>query len=464
LPKLYIFLKRKSQRILGFFPLYHRFSWFYLKVKNFRKHYRFVLKSQWFDQEKIRQYQRTHLKHILTYAYENVPYYKQLFDTHTISVDEIQSKEDLIKIPITNKELVKAHPDDFLSKEYKKFAHCVKKTSGSTGKPLEIFIDEELNSLVSALLWRHYNWAGCVFHSRRVEITYPLGFYKGVVDTQNLYEFDVTKKMLTINSALLNEKTLPTLCETIESFKPSHIFAYPSLMSLFAKYLARNPKFKIRPKSIILQAEKVYPEQRTFLEHIFGCPSFDFYGHWEFVVFAHECEYHNLHLNSELGITEIIKNGKVCAEREIGELVVTTLHNHSMPLIRYATGDYGYIREESCQCGRKMPVIEIVGSREKDLIVTKKGFFNVVSALPFLFDPQGNIKQIQFYQESKDHLIVRIVKGEGFLDSNIERMKNILSGYFLDSIGISFEFLEAIPRTKAGKYKYVDSKVPIEFS
>jgi phenylacetate-CoA ligase len=183
---------------------------------------------------------------------------------------------------------------------------------------------------------------------------------------------------------------------------------------------------------------------------------------WEYLVFAAECEYHRLHLDFELGIAEIVKNGRLCPVGEIGEIVATGLHNYSMPLIRYETGDYGYIKNEGCPCGRKMPIIEIVGGREKDLIVTKKGFFNVMSGLPLMCGKNNLIKQIQFYQKNKDTLVVRLVKGEEFSDSDGEGVKAVISNYLLNSIDITLEFLEDIPRTSAGKYMYVISKVPIE--
>jgi phenylacetate-CoA ligase len=233
-------------------------------------------------------------------------------------------------------------------------------------------------------------------------------------------------------------------------------------MTVFGKFLMKNPDYDIRPDAITLRAEKLYPAQRELLENVFQCACFEFYGMWEYLIFAAECEYHRLHLDFELGIAEIVKDGRLCSTGEIGEVVATGLHNYSMPLIKYATGDYGCIRDERCQCGRKMPIIKIVGGREKDLIVTRKGFFNVMSGLPLMFGKNNIIKQVQFYQENKDTLVVRLVKGEEFSDSDREGVKAAINNYLLNSIDITLEFLEYIPRTSAGKYRYVISKVPIE--
>jgi len=453
--------KRSLPHLLGAIPAYHRLYQYYSE-KNFRKHYRDVLRSQWFSIEDMGVYQSEHLQQIIRHAYHNVPYYKNLFDKFKISVDEIKSPSDLLKIPILEKDQVKQYYGHFKALGCERFRPSAHKTSGSTGMPLKVLIDQNVDSIGSALIWRHYNWAGRKFHSRAAYITMPFGFGSGRIDSENLFVINSTKRTLKINSALINGETLDQICRLLEEFRPSHIESYPSLMNVFAKFLMESPDHDIRPHSITLRAEKLYPGQRELLEDVFQCPCFEFYGMWEYLVFAAECEYHCLHLDFELGIVEIVKNGRLCPIGEIGEIVATGIHNYSMPLIRYATGDYGYIRNEVCQCGREMPIIEIVGGREKDLIVTRKGFFNVMSGLPLMLGKDNIIKQIQFYQENKDTLIVRLVKGEEFSDSDREGVKAAISNYLLNSIDITLEFLEYIPRTAAGKYKYVISKVPIE--
>ena len=121
------------------------------------------------------------------------------------------------------------------------------------------------------------------------------------------------------------------------------------------------------------------------------------------------------------------------------------------------------MKHSHCACGRAMPILEIVGCRGKDLVVTKKGYFNVQSSLGAKLNRIKQFNQIQFYQETLDHLEVRIIEREPFSESETEKIKSLVSSYFFDSIQVSVKFVEEINRTPAGKYHYVESKVPISF-
>jgi phenylacetate-CoA ligase len=368
-------------------------------------------------------------------------------------------------LPIIDKNLIKQNYKDFKSLNYQKYKPVINSTSGSTGEPFKIFIDKNVVFLVHALIKRYFFWAGyTLFKDKAIQIRGPFGFKQGQIDFKKLYNFDPIGKILHINSALIHHNKLDAICKLLTDFQPSYIESYPSLIFLIAKYLQNKTDYSIHPKSIILRSEMLYPSQRRLIENVFQCPCFNFYGQWEYVTFAFECKHHNLHLDFELGITEIVKNGKLCAPGEIGEIVTTGLHNHSMPLIRYATGDYGYLKKIKCKCGRNTPILKIIGARDKDLIVTKKGFFNIMSGLPFKLTENGKIKQIQFFQKNKDLLIVRIVKDKNFSNSDIKKIKKTLNNYLENSIDIRFDFPKNIPREKSGKYKFVDSNVPIEFN
>ncbi|MDD5565359.1 MAG: hypothetical protein PHG31_00480 [Candidatus Omnitrophica bacterium] len=444
--------------------LYDLYSYCSSRIR-FRKNYSFVLKSQWFSREEIERYQNNRLSGIVKHAYKTVPYYRKILEENKIDPKQIQSLADLSLLPITNKTLVKENFDDFKSSDYKIFNPIIHNTSGSTGKPLKILIDRQVESLGDALVWRHYNWSGYIAPEKIAYLRMPFGYRKGLIDSKTLYSLDRTKQIMKINSALLNKNTLKEISELLIKFGPSHIITYPSLITVLGKFLKENRKFKIRLESVIAGGEKLYPFQRELIKDVFECPAFDYYGQWEYVVFGSECEHHNLHVNHELGITEIIKEGKQCKPGETGEIVGTGFNNYSMPLIRYATGDYAFLKNEFCRCNRQMPIIEIVGSREKDLIITKSGIFIMMSGLPLQLGLDYNkIKQIQFYQDSKENLIVRIVRGNNFIDSDIQTIQNGIKDYLLNSINISLEFVTDIPRTNSGKYKYVDSKIPVDFS
>jgi len=431
--------------------------------EEFEPCYRAIREREGFTTEEIHTYQNEHFLRIFRHAYDHVPAYRDLYAEAGIRKEAIRSIDDIDELPCVDKEVVKASPESFLAENIEQYKPRVNKTSGSTGMPLNIQVDEELVTMVNALLWRHMNWAGLTFRSRSAYVERPLGFIAGKVNRTDLYATDRGRKNLTINTALIGPETLPKICSTLADFKADAIHGHPNMLLLLSEFLKDNPQYRIRPKCITLRSEKVTPGQRRAIEEAFGCQVFDLFAQWEFICFAAECAQHNLHHFFDLGIVEVRKDGKKVNPGEIGELVCTGLHNYSMPLIRYKTGDLGTIMEGKCPCGLEMPVIEIHGSRGKDLIVTKTGYFEVMSGLPVKMQQVKPFRQIQFVQHDMDRLEVKIVRIESLSEEEMERMKQIVSEYFAHQLQVSISFVEDIPRTEAMKYKYVESSVPWRF-
>jgi len=96
--------------------------------------------------EKLRELQKKKLKKLLNHAYTNVPYYHELFGSVKIKPSDINSLEDMKKIPLTTKEDVQKNPMKRLVAKGADLKKCIEmKTTGSTGTPLKIYIDRNLD-------------------------------------------------------------------------------------------------------------------------------------------------------------------------------------------------------------------------------------------------------------------------------------------------------------------------------
>ncbi len=456
-------MRRWGSRVLSTIPWLRRFRMARHMGAKFEPCYRAIREREGFTTEQIRTYQNEHFLRIFRHAYDHVPAYRDLYAEAGIRKDAICSIDDIDELPCIDKEEVKANPESFLAENVEQYRPRINKTSGSTGMPLNIWVDEDLATMANALLWRHMNWAGLTFRSRSAYVERPLGYMEGQINETDLYAADRARKNLTINTALIGPETLPKICSTLADFKAEVIHGHPNMLLLLSEYLRNNPHYRIRPKCITLRSEKVTSDERRVIEEAFGCETFELFSQWEFICFAADCAHHSLHHFFDLGIVDVMKDAKRVNPGEIGELVCTGLHNYSMPLIRYKTGDLGTIKEGKCPCGLEMPVIEIHGSRGKDLIVTRTGYFEVMSGLPVKMQQVKPFRQIQFVQKDMDRLEVKIVRIEDLSQEEIERMKRVVSEYFLDQLEVSIAFVEDIPRTEAMKYKYVESSVPWRF-
>jgi len=93
----------------------------YVCGMKFAKFYNFIEKSQWWSKEKLEEFQNEKLKIIIKHAYKNVPYYKKIFDERKLKPSDIQTKEDLKKLPILTKDDVKKNFHELTAKNFKKF-------------------------------------------------------------------------------------------------------------------------------------------------------------------------------------------------------------------------------------------------------------------------------------------------------------------------------------------------------
>jgi phenylacetate-CoA ligase len=203
----------------------------------------------------------------------------------------------------------------------------------------------------------------------------------------------------------------------------------------------------------------------------FNVELYETYGSVEFGSIAFECtEHFALHILTDNVYIEVLdENGEHVSPGERGEIVVTGLHNHMMPLIRYRIGDLGVLTDERCPCGRSWPLLKSVEGRSNDLIVLPSG--RKISWLYLqrciFYDPvfQKNlfcISQYQLVQERLDRIVFKVVKGTNFDANLLLRIKNNIEKFFAEQgekMEVVTQVVEEIPMERTGKRRMFISKV-----
>ena len=126
-------IMQSLKHIYGSIPLPIRYG------RLFRETYSFLQESQWWSKNRLEQYQLQQLDKLLCHAYENVPYYRKIFDEQGIKPKDIHNLNDLKKIPLLTKHILKTETNQFVARNYKKAQLLQARTSGSTGSPLNFF-------------------------------------------------------------------------------------------------------------------------------------------------------------------------------------------------------------------------------------------------------------------------------------------------------------------------------------
>ena len=103
---------------------------------------RLYRKSQWWDRERLAAYRDRLLRKIIHHCYQNVPFYKETFKKRKLAPEDIQTIDDLTKLPIIDKQIIKKNYDAFFDQNINRKKLLRFQTSGSTGEPFTYYLDK----------------------------------------------------------------------------------------------------------------------------------------------------------------------------------------------------------------------------------------------------------------------------------------------------------------------------------
>ena len=175
--------------------------------------------------------------------------------------------------------------------------------------------------------------------------------------------------------------------------------------------LAGTAAGSLRPRLIFTSGELLDAVTRRGIEAGFGAPVFDVYGCTEIKEIAWECPAHEgYHLNAD---TVLVETDPADAP---GRLLITSLTNFGMPLLRYQVGDTGELLPGRCSCGRGLPMIRPTLGRIVDYLRLPDGRTLAPYSLTCAVEAIDGMRQYQFVQIAADVIELRIVAGAGFGD------------------------------------------------
>lgn len=415
--------------------------------------------SQRWSPDRIRAWQDERVREIVRFAYDQVPFYRELYDRHGVDPRSVQGIEDLRRLPLIRKEDVRAAGATMLVRNAAgRLVHG--HTSGTTGSPLSLWYDRGMCVANNTADWRQKRWGG-------MEPGDWCGMILGrvVVPTAQrkppYWRVNYVHRQVWFSSFHLKEENLAHYVRAIRDRGLRFLEGYPSTLYILARYVLRQ-KEPLPLRAVFTSSETLHAVQREAITEAFGCPVFDFYGHAERTIFAGECERHQgKHLYEEYGVTEIVDDdGQPVPDGDTGWLVGTSLWNRGMPLIRYRTGDLSTRLTEPCPCGRTLGRIADVTTKAEDIVVTPDGRFVSPSVLTHPFKPFDQILKSQIIQSAVDHLVVKLVPSSRFTDEHSRRLIAGLRERLGDAVRVDVEIVDDIPPERSGKFRWVISEVP----
>jgi phenylacetate-coenzyme A ligase PaaK-like adenylate-forming protein len=410
----------------------------------------------------MRRAQERRLRVIVEHAYAHSPYYRRAFDAAGVAPAEIQTIDDLPRLPIFRRGAGLSHAGDIAVPDAAAFRPRRVATSGTSGDRLEFLRDRATLSIGYAALWRIWGWHGISFGHRIAEFR-AFRDSAGNLDLTAVAHHPPGSRRLDLNQINTDPTFRGQAVKLLAQFRPGIVkAASPVYLVSLATYLLEHPEIRVRPHLVVTGCERLFPEQREIIGRGFGAPVIDFYGNEEFAMFAGDCEHGRMHLAAEMGVVEILRDGRPAKAGEEGEVVVTSLWNRSFPFVRYAIGDVASMHSDPCACGRGLPTWRLIGGRERDMLATPQGYLYLPNSVVGSPRWRDKIVAIRFYQEVRTDVVAQVVKGPGFVDADVDVLQRELEEYMRKQLHISIEFVDSIEKTAGGKYRLVVSKVRID--
>ena len=445
------------------------------KGRNLTGAVRFLSSTEWLSEKELYDLQSRKLRLLVEHCYNNVPYYKRVFDDLGITPDDIQSREDLSKIPILTKQIIKENFDDLISIDAESRQMFDGSTGGSTGIPMRFKEDVNSWNSLRALNFRGWSWAGFQLGEKLFTLAGNSLVKKNTKGRKwlekNLYDRLIMRNEKH-NCTDITPKALKGYYKAMMKYKPAALRGYASSLYFFAKYIEQNHLSICPIKAVFTTGEKLQPQYRYKIQQVFHAPVFDGYGASDGGVSAHECYMHEgLHIGEEHCIVEIVNNeGMVVPDGEIGHVVSTDLNNYVFPFLRYKVGDLAFIKSSLCSCGRKHRLLGEVIGREGRAIYNKQGrpFSSIVLDNMMFKDLDFHTEECQrLYERMEQFQIRQDKKGDLTIlikpvnpDEELSTFSYIIDNFqsfFPDSI-VELRFVDSIPPLPSGKEDYCYSE------
>jgi phenylacetate-CoA ligase len=413
-----------------------------------------IAETERMPRERQIQWVSQRLRHQLCHVLETVPRYLQLRpllnDLQAPSVDPF---EVLARFPIITRGEVVETPERFLSSLFARSQLVKTVTSGTTGTPFATYMDAETFLRTDALWWRRTSWLG---------YRYPQWIARLVGDPiipmsdqhpRRPWRVSWVDRRLYLSTFHLTARTAALYFEVLEKRRPEYLMGYPSSLEIlvgFASEAGFRPSWC--PKAIIFSSEPMWEHQRAAIHDLFPCRIVGLYGSAERIISASQCAHDEYHLSLVDGYVE----GQFGILPSSSPSLLTSLMNRAMPLIRFELGDVIHCRpDEHCACGRTLPLMSPVVTKQEDWVETPTGRRISPSALTWAFKDLKGVRRSQIVQSALDRVLVLMDTSPQHFEAAAGTVKERLGSILFGEIEVECQLDKDIPLLASGKTRFV---------
>ena len=395
---------------------------------------------------RIEALQLERLKHIVSYAYDNVPFYRRRMDETGVKPKDIVTLSDVAKLPFTTKDDFRAnYPYGLFARPMRDIVR-IHASSGTTGKPVVVGYTKHDLDVWSDVVARFIVATGGTADDI-VQNSFGYGLFTGALGLHMGWE----KVGATVIPASAGNTERQVML--LKDLGVTALVATPSYGLYIGETMA---KMGLKSSDIKLRlgffgAEASTKETHEQLSKMLGVVTNDNYGLTEVMGpgVAGECAFKcGMHIAEDHFLAEIVDRDTLCplGEGEVGEMAITTLTKEGVPVIRYRTKDLASITYEPCRCGRTMARMSKVVGRTDDMLIIRG-----VNVFP------SQIESVLMDMDEVANSYEIVVDREGYMDT-IEVLVEITDGELLLDYG-RLEALREKVRARLRTVLQIDVKV-----
>jgi len=323
------------------------------------------------SREEMRELQSERLKQLVNHVYNHVAFYRRRMDEMGVKPDDIQSIDDIVKLPFTYKNDLRNHYPFGLFAVPMKDIVRVHASSGTTGKPTTVGYTKNDIENWREVLARCLTMAG-ISSDDIMQVSYGYGLFTGGLGVHYGAE-TVGATVIPISGGNTRRQL-----QLMADYGSTVLACTPSYALHLADALAENgySLADMNLKIGVFGAEPWTENMRLELEKKWGIKAFDIYGLSEIMGpgVANDCECHaGLHVHEDHFFPEIVHpdTKQPMPDGQEGELVFTTLTKEGIPLLRYNTRDLSTLNRDKCACGRTTMRMKKITGRSDDMLIIR---------------------------------------------------------------------------------------------
>ncbi|SFB67729.1 phenylacetate-CoA ligase [Halobiforma haloterrestris] len=413
--------------------------------------------------EELRELQSRRLRETVERAYEHVPLYRNRLEEAGVSPADVESVDDLEKLPFTTKEDFRdEYPDGLFAVDDDEIRR-IHASSGTTGKPKIVSYTEGDLEVWRDVMARSMAAAG-VEAGDTVQNAYGYGLFTGGLGFHGgAEELGAT----VVPSGSGNTQRQVELARDLGSDAIGCTPSYALYFAETAEEMGVDPR-ELPLSTVLYGAEPCTEPMREEIERRLGATGIENYGLSELIGpgVAAECReaQDGMHIHEDHFYPEVIDpgTGEPLPEGEEGELVLTSLSKEALPVLRYRTGDLTTLTYEECECGRTTVRMDGVTGRADDLIIVRgvNLYPSQIEDVVLEFDDVAPHYRIDLRREDTlDRLELTVELAEDF-EGDRGALREAMAERLQNALSFSPDALElvdygTIERTEVGKVKRV---------